>query len=234
MIRQKIISLALVAALVALSVAALTSINAVHIFNSAIDATTLGATTPAAATVTTLTATTSASAPTINGTNITASSALNGGAITASGSVTSPAVYPTNVGVNIYGLGTDGGGKIIPRTRYVDVSFVIDGGGAPITTGSKGVLQIPADWTSWTWYGWTVFGDRAGTISITAKQGAFASYPSDTSLGYIIGLSPGQDHNGNWSAGNISGSGNNFVEFVVNSTDGALQRVTVVLRATIP
>jgi hypothetical protein len=129
-------------------------------------------------------------------------------------------------------LGTDSGGKIVAQSRYVDISFVIDGGGSPITTGSKGYLQIPTEQGMHA-YGWTVFSNQTGSISVSAKQGAYASFPSDTDLGYPIGLSS-QNHNGNWSAGNVSLVGSNFLEFYVNSADGVVQRVTVVVRTLVP
>lgn len=56
----------------------------------------------------------------------------------------------------------------------VAIPFMIDGGGAVLTTGLKGVLEIPF---SCTITGWTILGDQSGSIVVDVWKDSYANYP---------------------------------------------------------
>jgi hypothetical protein len=56
----------------------------------------------------------------------------------------------------------------------IGMQFIIDGAGAPITTGIKGDIQIPF---SGTIVGWTLLGDQSGSIVVDIWKDTYANYP---------------------------------------------------------
>jgi hypothetical protein len=54
------------------------------------------------------------------------------------------------------------------------ITFVIDGGGASITTGVKGDLTIPFACTI---LEWTLLGDQSGSIVVDIWKDTYANYP---------------------------------------------------------
>lgn len=54
------------------------------------------------------------------------------------------------------------------------IEFVIDGGGAAITTGVKGDLEVPYNASV---NGWTILGDQTGNVVVDVWKAAYASYP---------------------------------------------------------
>jgi hypothetical protein len=79
--------------------------------------------------------------------------------------------------------GTGGGvtsvlGQTGAVTFVVSVPFVIDGGGAVITTGIKGDLEIPFAGTI---TAWRVVADQAGDIVIDTWKDTYANFPPDNS-----------------------------------------------------
>lgn len=63
----------------------------------------------------------------------------------------------------------------INKLRVVTLTFVIDGGGAAITTGDKGDLQIPFAGAI---VGWSLLGDAAGSIVVEISKGTYANWPT--------------------------------------------------------
>lgn len=56
----------------------------------------------------------------------------------------------------------------------VTIPFIIDGGGATITTGVKGDLHIPFDCTI---LEWTLLADQSGSIVVDIWKDTYANYP---------------------------------------------------------
>jgi hypothetical protein len=80
------------------------------------------------------------------------------------------------------GVSVAQGVSAVPVLR--SVNFIVDGAGAPITTGSKGYVRI--DFDAWI-YGWTVVADQAGSIVFDVKKCTYAAFPITTS---IVGSEP--------------------------------------------
>lgn len=79
-------------------------------------------------------------------------------------------------------------------TFPVSIPFVIDGGGAVITTGIKGDVEIPF---SGTITAWRLFADQAGDIVVDAWLDSYANFPPDVSDTIWGGSEPelsGVDH----------------------------------------
>lgn len=57
---------------------------------------------------------------------------------------------------------------------YYNLEFIIDGGGAVITTGQKGHLEIPADGAI---EGWTILADQSGSIVVDVWKDTYANFP---------------------------------------------------------
>jgi hypothetical protein len=62
----------------------------------------------------------------------------------------------------------------IPASKVIGIPIVIDGGGAVITTGVKGDIEIPFDMTI---TGWTLLADQSGSIVIDIWKDTYANYP---------------------------------------------------------
>ena len=72
-------------------------------------------------------------------------------------------------------IGSGGG---VAGTNWTH-GIVVDGGGAVITTGSKGYFRVPYACTV---LGWTVFADQAGSIVVDVKKGTYAGFPTTASI----------------------------------------------------
>lgn len=57
--------------------------------------------------------------------------------------------------------------------------FIIDGGGAVPTTGSKKFIQVPVNCTI---TGWTILADQSGSCQITIKKSTYAGFPATSSI----------------------------------------------------
>jgi hypothetical protein len=62
----------------------------------------------------------------------------------------------------------------IPASKVIGIPIVIDGGGAVITAGVKGDIEIPFDMTI---TGWTLLADQSGSIVIDIWKDTYANYP---------------------------------------------------------
>jgi hypothetical protein len=110
-----------------------------------------------------------------------------------------------------------------------DIVFVIDGGGAAITTGIKGVTVVDYDCTV---VGWTIIGEPDGAIVVDVNRSTFAGYPTTASIAgtelptITATNDTGQDTNlTSWSTINAG----DIIEFEVDSIT-TIQRCTVVLK----
>jgi hypothetical protein len=88
--------------------------------------------------------------------------------------------------------GTGGGvtsvlGQTGAVTFDVAIPFVIDGGGAAITTGIKGDLEVPFDGTI---TAWRLVADQAGDIVIDTWEDSYANFPPDNSDSIWSGSEP--------------------------------------------
>lgn len=74
-------------------------------------------------------------------------------------------------------LGAGGLSDGLARPAFTDttLTFVIDGGGAAITTGVKGDLQIPFACTI---LGWTLLADQSGSAVVEISKGTYANWPT--------------------------------------------------------
>lgn len=94
----------------------------------------------------------------------------------AGGTIAGVASLATTVTVIIDGdeLSVSGSSGVVTRT----IGFTIDGGGATITTGAKGSIQIPVAATI---TGWTILSNddavTSGSIVIDIWKDTFANYP---------------------------------------------------------
>lgn len=62
----------------------------------------------------------------------------------------------------------------IANTKTAVISFVIDGGGSPLTTGAKGALEIPFACTI---TAATLLADQTGSIVVDIWKDTYANYP---------------------------------------------------------
>jgi hypothetical protein len=113
------------------------------------------------------------------------------------------------------------------------ITFIVDGGGAAITSGVKGDLEIPFACSI---NGWTLLNDQAGDMVIHVWKDTFANYPP-TSADNIVGTEApsiatsvkNQDLAlSSWTTGIAAGD---TLRFKVESAS-AVERTTLVLNVT--
>lgn len=63
----------------------------------------------------------------------------------------------------------------VNKLRVANITFVIDGGGAAITTGVKGDIQIPFACTI---IGWSLMADQAGSAVVEVSKGTYVNWPT--------------------------------------------------------
>lgn len=72
------------------------------------------------------------------------------------------------------GLSIDGNGVVSVETETKSITLVVDGGGAAITAGVKGYIQVPFACTI---QSWRMFADQSGSITIDIWKDTYASFP---------------------------------------------------------
>lgn len=117
------------------------------------------------------------------------------------------------------------------KHRYHTITYVIDGGGAAITTGLKGYLEIPFACTI---DRWTLLADQSGSIVVDLWKDTYANAPPV--IGDVITASAKPTISTavkaqsstltGWTATIAAGD---VLAFNVNSVTG-IQRVTLSLR----
>lgn len=114
--------------------------------------------------------------------------------------------------------------KLFPDT----LQFIIDGGGATITTGSKGVLVVPFKCTV---VGWTILSKTTGSIVVDINKSDYAGFDTLSSIAgtekpTLSAAKKNQDNDlDTWTADLEKGD---ILEFEVDSVT-TVDRVTVVL-----
>ena len=127
--------------------------------------------------------------------------------------------------------------RLIARTDptweddVVSINFSIDGGGATITTGIKGHVQIPYPMA---FKDWGIFANQSGTIVVDVWKDSFSNFPltvSDTVAGSAKPTLSGNQANRdqvltNWGSKAVASG--DILAFNVDSASN-VQRVTVAL-----
>lgn len=80
----------------------------------------------------------------------------------------------SNYGASGQALISAGNAPPVYTTQFVTAGYVIDGGGAPITSGIKGDITIPFGCTI---IEWTLLADVAGSIVVDIWKDTYANYP---------------------------------------------------------
>jgi len=110
----------------------------------------------------------------------------------------------------------------------VAASFLIDGGGAVITTGVKGDLMVPFAATITTV---TLLGDQAGSLQVAVWNGDYTSYPP-TSASTLLTVTITAPSNKRQSTGlSIPVTAGHVLRFNVNSA-ATITRATCILTMT--
>jgi len=65
-------------------------------------------------------------------------------------------------------------GNLSQNTNAKAINFIIDGGGSAITTGIKGVIEVPYAMDI---VAWSTYGDQTGSIQLDLWKDTFANYP---------------------------------------------------------
>ena len=119
------------------------------------------------------------------------------------------------------------------QSNIITITFIIDGGGAEITTGEKGHLEIPFACTI---TGWTLLADQSGSIVIDVWKDTYANFPptvADTIAGSekptLSSAQKNQDLAlGTWTTAVSAGD---ILAFNVDSAS-TVERITLSIRAT--
>lgn len=136
----------------------------------------------------------------------------------------------TNIDVTYNDAGAAESIDLTAVAKTFTVNFIIDGGGSAITTGIKGVIQVDRACTI---ISNTVLADQSGSIAITIKKVAYASFPG--SLTSIVAsakptLSSVQKSTDSTLTGwTTSVSAGDILEYTVDSIT-TCQRITLALK----
>ena len=135
--------------------------------------------------------------------------------------------YTFDANVATTGTFTKNGNDVTVGT----VTYVIDGGGSTITTGSKGFLQIPFACTV---NNWTIVADQSGSIVVDVKRATYSGFPTTSSIAgsekpTLSSVQKNQDLSlSTWTTSIAAGD---ILEFNVDSVT-TVQRVTLALQVT--
>lgn len=125
-------------------------------------------------------------------------------------------------------VGTGASEVAIGTAGLVAIPFVIDGGGAVITTGSKGFIAVPSGVTL---NKWVIFGDQTGDIVVDVKKCDYTGFPTTSSIAASAKptLSTAQKNVDSTLTGWTTAlTAQDILEFYVDSA-ATVQRVTVIL-----
>lgn len=116
----------------------------------------------------------------------------------------------------------------IDALKRGSIVYVIDGGGAAITTGMKGFLEAPF---SGSLDEIRLFADQAGTISIDILRDSYANYPPDDTWDLqgtvaTAGANKAEDDLSGWLVANRQFTAGDIFAFDINSND-TITRVTI-------
>ena len=119
-----------------------------------------------------------------------------------------------------------------PLGRTRAIAFVIDGGGTPVSTGSKGYLTLPFDCEV---SEWTLVADQIGDIVVDIKRATYSGFPTTVSIAgsekpTLSNAQKNQDTNlTTWTTDLSAGD---ILEYYVDSS-AAVFRITVVLKVLV-
>ena len=112
------------------------------------------------------------------------------------------------------------------------VNFIIDGGGAAVTTGTKGYVVVDLNCTI---NSWTILSDSTGSVVVDVKRCTYANFPTTTSITdadkpTLFNARKNQNNTlSSWTS--VSIVSGDILEFVVDSASTAT-RVTIDLKLT--
>lgn len=115
----------------------------------------------------------------------------------------------------------------------VGITFIIDGGGSAITTGSKGFIVFPVAASI---DQWTVIADQSGSIVIDVKRSTYSGFPTTTSIvgagnkPTLSSVQKNQATPSSWTS--LAIAAGDVLEFNVDSIT-TVTRVTLMLRAVL-
>ena len=115
--------------------------------------------------------------------------------------------------------------------NFVDIAFVIDGGGSVITAGNKGHIEIPFACTI---NRNTVIADASGDIVIDIKKSTYSGFPTTSSIcasakPTLSAVQKSQDSTlTGWTTTITAGD---ILEYIVDSVS-TVTRVTLSLKVT--
>lgn len=121
-----------------------------------------------------------------------------------------------------------GVGSFVSTIRTIN--YVIDGGGAVVTSGSKGSIVVDIDCTV---LGWTILGDTVGSVVVDVRRSTYSGFPTTSSIAgsEIPTLTSAQKNQDlsltTWTTSINAGD---ILEFVVTGSPLTVTRVTVSLR----
>lgn len=113
-----------------------------------------------------------------------------------------------------------------------EILYVIDGGGAPVSSGSKGTVEIPFNCTI---NRVTLVGDASGTVTVDLKKCDYATFPSTVSItnGTPPALTAARKSQDSaltgWTSTLAAGD---ILEYTVPTTATSVTRLSVLLKVT--
>lgn len=125
-----------------------------------------------------------------------------------------------------------GGTGITNNVGVLGIEFVIDGGGAVITAGTKGYLEVPFACTI---SRWTLLANASGSIVVDVLKSTYSGFPTTSSI--TASATPTLSSAQKGQSSSLSGwttsvSAGNILEFKVTGSPATVTRVTISLTVT--
>lgn len=140
---------------------------------------------------------------------------------------------PSTIGAADDIMAINGTGDLSFISNYRTINFVIDGGGAVITSGQKGHIVVDFDCTI---LSWTILSDVTGSITLDIWKSTYAAFPPVVG-GSIVGAGTkpslttavkNQSLTPNWTTLTINAG--DILAFNADATPATVQRVTIALK----
>ena len=162
-------------------------------------------------------------APVISGTLI------SGSTIRATSTIFAPVISGTTISGSTI---TIGGLKAISQRA---ITFIVDGGGSAIASGSRGFLSVPFACTP---NNWQLIADVSGNMTIDVRRSSYSNYSTDgANLSSIVGTEKptltSQSKNQDTALTTWSGiAANDILQFFCDTTPSAATRATLTIFVT--